>query len=150
MFTNVTVIDKKAIYALNRKTFLNMLFCFAFALIVLTCAISLSILNYKHQAIWYILFALCVFLGLYLLYAYIKAQKASVGQTTEYIFEQEHFKVKTDKGCSELSYSIVQSTKIYGDFLFLYLNKSQAYIVNLTQMPQEFLTFINQAILDIQ
>ncbi len=146
MFTNTTVLDKKAIYALNKKTYNIIYFVFGCAIISLTCAIFLSVLNYEKEFFGYGLTAGLTFAGIFLLYSVKKAQKQSVGKKVTYCFNENSFTITEGGNFSDLPYSIITSIKENNDYAFLYISKTQAYIVSKKDMPQEFFEFIKSKI----
>ena len=147
MFTNTTTIDKKAFYALNKKTALVMLFCFACSLICLTCAIFLHTLHYKLVYLAYILTAILLLLGIYILFKYEQFEKMAIGQTTKYLFEENYFTTTTNDNTSQIDYSLITEQKCEPNFLLLYINKMQVFVIEKSQMSREFFEFINQKIL---
>jgi hypothetical protein len=146
MFTNTTTIDKKAFYALNKKTALVMLFCLGCSLISLTCAIFLHTLNYKFVYLAYIFTALLLLLGLYILFKYKQFEKKAIGQTTIYTFEESSFTATTNNSSSQINYSLITEQKCEPNYLLLYINKMQVFVIEKSQMSKEFFEFINKKI----
>lgn len=142
MYTTTTILDKKAIYALNKKYIKVAVFSIATALICLTVAICLSVLKYDREFFVYGISAGLLFAGIVLLISVKKAEKQSVGKEIKYVFEENSFTVSEGENFSNLSYSIITSLKETNEYLFLYISKTQAYIVSKENLPQEFTQFI--------
>ena len=144
MFTNTTTIDKKAFYALNKKTALVSFFCLACFLIALTCAIFLHTLDYSKVYFAYVFSLILLMLGVYILIKYKQFEKNAIGQTTEYIFNENSFTATTNGKKNEVSYSIITQTKCVQGYLLLYINNAQMFVVEKSQMTEEFFEFINK------
>ncbi len=146
MFKTTTILDKKAIYALNKK-YLNLAyFAIGSALISLTCAIFLSVLNYEKEFFVYGISSGLLFAGFLLLFSVLKAVKQSAGKKITYTFEENSFTVSEGESFSSLTYSIITSIKETTDYIFLYISKTQAYIVCKIDLPQAFIEFIKSKI----
>ncbi len=144
MFTNTTTIDKKAFYALNKKTALVSLFCLACFLIALTCAIFLHTLDYSRVYFAYVFSLILLLLGVYILIKYKQFEKNAIGQTTEYLFNENSFTATTNGKKSEINYSLITQVNCVEGYLLLYINKAQMFVVEKSQMTEEFFDFINK------
>lgn len=146
MFTNLTTIDKKAFYSLNKKTAHICFFSLACSLISLTCAIFLNTLSYKYVYFVYLLASIFLILGVYILIKYKQFEKNAVGQTTEYTFGENSFTATTCGKKSEVSYSLITEQSCVENHLLLYINKSQIFVIEKSQMSQDFFDFITKKI----
>ncbi len=151
MYKNSTVLDKKILNALNKKSFISAIIVLCAGVLTIIASVFMFIDKDKYYGIIYLVCSfLLIALAGYLLIYLNKINKKIVNSVNEYDFEDDGFIIKDSLGnFSKITYQYVFKLKKNNEYLFIYINKVNAYPVNLNAFENgedknEFLKFIIQ------
>ena len=140
MYKNSTVLDKKILNALNKKSFISAIIVLCVGFLTIIASVFMFIDKDKYYGIIYLVCSiLLIALAGYLLIYLNKINKKIENSINEYDFEEDGFIVKDSlDNFSKITYQYV-----------IYINKANAYPVNLNAFEneedkKEFLKFIIQ------
>lgn len=151
MYKNSTVLDKKILNALNKKSFVSAIIVLCAGFLSIVASVFMFINKDTSYGITYLVCALLLIaLASYLLIYLNKINKKIENSLNEYDFEEDGFVIKDSLGnFSKITYQYVFKMKKNNEYLFIYINKVNAYPVNLNgfengEDKNEFLNFIIQ------
>lgn len=151
MYKNSTILDKKILNALNKKSFISAIIVLCAGFLTIIASVYLFIKNDNNYGVIYLVCSfLLILLAGYLLIYLNKINKKIENSVNEYDFEEDGFTIKDSLGnFTKTTYYYVFKLKKNKEYLFIYINKVNAYPVNLNafeseEYKNEFLKFIVQ------
>lgn len=151
MYKNSTVLDKKILNALNKKSFISAIIVLCAGFLTIIASVFMFIDKDKYYGTVYLICSiLLIGLAIYLLNYIKKLNKRILNCVNTYDFEEDGFIISDSLGnYSKTTYQYVYKIKRINDYLFIYINRITAYPIDLNGFEQqtdknEFLKFIIQ------